>query len=248
MIESRSNAKIKKLAALATKKGRREYGEFLIEGLHMVKEAVRFEVPLVEIFVSSGAKNIVLPQISKAKCAVTEVLDAVFERVANTENTQGVIAVAKIPQEEPLFAASKFLILDRISDPGNMGTILRTAAATGFVDVVTIDCVDVFNPKVVRSSSSGLFFVKIHTKTEQEVLEIAKTHNILSATAEGENVFEMHDFPANFGLVVGNEANGVSENIKKSSRLVALPMSDKVESLNAAVSASVLMYFFANMR
>ena len=82
--------------------------------------------------------------------------------------------------------------------------------------------------------------------TENQVLELAASHDIISASAEGENVFEMHDIPQRFGLVIGNEAGGVSANVKNASKLVALPMDDKVESLNAAVSASVLMYVLKN--
>jgi len=246
MIESKSNSKIKLLASLATKKGRRENGMFLIEGLHMVTEAIKFGVPLVEIFVSETSAAELLPKFKGAMCDITTVKNSIFELVCKTENSQGVIASVKLPEAKPFYAGDKFLILDRIQDPGNMGTIIRTAAATGYFDIVLIDTVDPFNPKAVRSSSSGVFFVNFHKMSEAQVLELAASHDIISATAEGENVFEMKQIPQRFGLVIGNEAGGVSDKIKNASKLVALPMEDKVESLNAAVSASVLMYVLKN--
>lgn len=241
-IESKNNSKLKMLTFLQTKKGRKERNAYLIEGMHMVREAVLNGVELEEIFVAESAKELVLPKIEGAMCDITTVSDEAFAKVSNTINSQGVLAVAKIPAEEPVFAGNKFLVLDRIQDPGNMGTIIRTAAATGFVHIICVGCVDVFNPKVVRSSSSGLFFVKLHTMTEEKLLEFSRTHTLLTASAEGENVFEFSGVPESFGLVIGNEANGVSENIKNVSKVIALPMDGKVESLNAAVSASVLMY------
>ena len=168
--------------------------------------------------------------------------DSVFLQVSKTENSQGVVAAVKLPENKPFYAGDKFLILDRIQDPGNMGTIVRTAAATGYSDIILVDTVDPFNPKAVRSSSSGVFFVKFHKMTEQQVIDLSATFDILSASAEGENVFEKQDIPERFGLVIGNEAGGVSPKIKEKSKLVALPMQGNIESLNAAVSASVLMY------
>ena len=179
-------------------------------------------------------------------CDITTVKSNIFELVCKTENSQGVVASVKLPESKPFYAGNKFLILDRIQDPGNMGTIVRTAVATGYTDIVLIDCVDPFNPKAVRSSSSGVFFVNFHKMSEKDVLELATSHDIISASAEGNNVFEMKEIPERFGLVIGNEAGGVSERIKNVSKLIALPMQGNIESLNAAVSASVLMYVLKN--
>ena len=250
MIESKSNAKVKKLVQLGTKKGRRENCEYLIEGIHMVREAVKFGVPLVEIFVSNSAEKQVLSDISGVMCDITTLSDSVFEYVSKTLNTQGVLAVAKIQEESDLDLSRKFLVLDHIQDPGNMGTIIRTAAATGYDQIVLLNCVDIFNPKTVRSTSSGLFFVSFCSKKTDEIVELSKNVPLLAATAEGENVFCASNLPIGgaFGLVIGNEANGVSQELKDVSRLVALPMNPRVESLNAAVSASVLMYVLGNLK
>ena len=246
VIESKSNSKIKMLISLAYKKGRKENGMYLIEGLHMVTEAIAFKMPVVEVFVAESAESSVMPKLMGAMCDITTVKDSVFALVSKTENSQGVVAAVRLPENKPFYAGDMFLVLDRIQDPGNMGTIVRTAAATGFTDIVLIDCVDPFNPKAVRSSSSGVFFVRFHKMTEKDVLGLSASHNLISASAEGENVFQISEIPTRFGLVIGNEAGGVSLKIKEKSKLVALPMQGDIESLNAAVSASVLMYVLKN--
>ena len=242
MITSKTNLKIKKLSALATKKGRRKYGEFIIEGLHMVKDAIQCNFPITEIYASHSSYLEIIKHLDGAMCDIIEVDDCVFNAISNTSNSQGIIAVAKIPEQKPLFIQKPFLVLDRIADPGNMGTILRSAAACGFDNIIIIDSVDVYNPKTVRSSSSGIFFVNLHFMNEEKFLELAKTYYIFTASSDGTNVFELKDVPATFGLVIGNEAGGVSSNIKSVSNLIAIPMSSNIESLNAGVSASILMY------
>ena len=246
MIESKSNSKIKLLRELSTKKGRRENDMYVIEGLHMVGEAIKYGVDLCEIFVASSAELTVMPVVEGAMCDITVVADAAFKFACNTENSQGVMAVVRMPKEEPFYGGDKFLVLDHIQDPGNMGTIIRSAAATGFCEIILLDCVDPFNPKAVRSSSSGVYFVKLHNMTTDDVLELAASHDIFAASAEGENVFEKTDIPPRFGLVIGNEANGVSRELREKCKMLALPMDKRIESLNAAVSASVLMYVLKN--
>lgn len=157
MITSSSNEKIKKLVSLQTKKGRLEHGLFLIEGEHMVKEAVSSGLSLTEIFVAGSKEAEFKALLKSAVCDITPVSDTVFERFSNTKTSQGIAATMKIPVFEKFDLKSKFLVLDRISDPGNMGTIIRTAVATGFENIICINTVDVFNPKVVRSTSGGIF-------------------------------------------------------------------------------------------
>ena len=152
LISSKTNKKVKMLISLASKKGRKETGLFLIEGFHMVKEAINFKYCLSEIFVAESQKDLILPKIKGAMCDITILSDAIFDLVSNTVSSQGVLAVAYIPKTKPFFAGKPFLILDRIQDPGNLGTIIRTAVATGFENIILVDCVDPFNPKVVRSS------------------------------------------------------------------------------------------------
>ena len=246
LISSKTNKKVKMLISLASKKGRKETGLFLIEGFHMVKEAINFKYCLSEIFVAESQKDLILPKIKGAMCDITILSDAIFDLVSNTVSSQGVLAVAYIPKTKPFFAGKPFLVLDRIQDPGNLGTIIRTAVATGFENIILVDCVDPFNPKVVRSSSSGIFFVNLYFMSNDEVVNIAQSHFFYVATAEGDSVFDIKNLPVSFGLVLGNEANGVSTEFKNIGKKISLPMSGAIESLNVSVAAGVFMYYFSH--
>ena len=137
------------------------------------------------------------------------------------------------------------LVLDRISDPGNMGTIIRTAAAAGFHEIALIDCCDPYNPKTVRSSSGGIFYVDLYPISVEELFdECKKTDTKIYITdMAGENIFNMQNIDEKYALVIGNEGGGVSDKMESlSSRTISLPMKSQMESLNAGVSASVIMY------
>ena len=125
-----------------------------------------------------------------------------------------------------------------------MGTIIRTATATGINTIVLIDCTDAFSPKVIRSSSGGVFYLDVFRMSQEEIAMYCKNNNIelLVADMAGENVFKTEINHKNFALVIGNEGQGVSDYFKQNGRIVSLPMKPLMESLNAGVSASVLMY------
>ena len=125
-----------------------------------------------------------------------------------------------------------------------MGTIIRTAAATGFETIVLIDTADPYSPKVIRSSSGGVFYTDLFRMSELEITTYCKNKNIelLVADMNGENVFNSKSFGKNFALVIGNEGQGVSDYFKEVGHIISLPMKSQMESLNAAVSASILMY------
>ena len=170
----------------------------------------------------------------------------VMKSLTDTQTPQGVVAEIEIPpaklyKHKP---ENRILILDRISDPGNMGTIIRTAMATGFYHIFVIDCVDAFSPKVVRSSSGAVLGVNIYPTSTDEILSIAQNNDIcmLVADMKGQNAFEMARPVGSVAIVVGNEGQGVCQSIKDKGRLIKLPMKKEIESLNAGVSASILMY------
>ena len=138
------------------------------------------------------------------------------------------------------------LVLDRISDPGNLGTIIRTAAATGFHDIVLIECCDPFSPKTVRSSSGGIFYTDFYPVSFEEFYEevVKSGAKIYIADMAGENIFNMKNIDEKYALVIGNEGGGVADRLKSgAARTISLPMKSQMESLNAGVSASVMMYF-----
>lgn len=245
IITSVDNNYIKEVRSLQEKKYRRKLGKYLVEGPKFVREAVLGGGNVDKIFVLSSKIGEYIDIIDKKKTNVYAVNERVFSKMTDTENSQGILASVFMKEVIDFKPEGDILVLDRIADPGNMGTIIRTAAATGYTDIVAIDCVDVYGPKVVRSSAGGIFYTNIYPLFEDELLEFVKKHNynLIIADARGENIFKMENIKPPSALVIGNEANGPSDNLKKAANtIVSLPMKEQVESLNAGVSASVLMY------
>ncbi len=236
-ITSLNNNLIKKASSLQEKKFRESSGLFLIEGYRNVRDSIgRIEI-----------ENVILSKSAFDKfgdefidCVVAS--DNVFEKISTTFNSQGVVAIAK--QKEHVAKNSQYcLFLDRIRDPGNLGTILRTAVACGFEDVYCFSCVDVYNPKVVRSAMSAMTKLNV-LECDEVILSHLDVYGyeILCADMDGDSIFNYTFKDKKVCLIIGNEANGVSDTVKaKSTITVSLPMQD-IESLNAGVCASVMMY------
>jgi TrmH family RNA methyltransferase len=172
---------------------------------------------------------------------IIQVTDDLFNTISDEINPQGILAVIDIPKTDIFKPEKSCILLDGISDPGNIGTIIRTAAACGYKDIYLCNCVDPFNPKSVRASMSGIYYVNlinIDRNTVNDIINIP----IITADINGQNLFNFTP-PEKFCLVIGNEANGVTDIIKnKSDYIVKIPMKSSVESLNAAVSAGIIMY------
>lgn len=171
------------------------------------------------------------------------VSDDAFRFLSDEKTPQGILCRVKIPQRKLVAPEGRCLFLDGVSDPGNLGTILRTANAAGYGEVyLTEDCADPYAPKCVRASMSGVFFTKIYRASRSEILSVLRDNPIIIADMGGANVFSF-DPPTSFALVIGNEGNGVSEEVKNAaSHTVKIPMRDTQESLNAAISAGIIMY------
>lgn len=246
ILTSLDNKVVKEARSLNDKKFRRFHGKFLVDGEKLVNEVVLGDFVVDKIFVDSTRLSDFGYILEKFDGEVVPVSTKVLNSISENVTPQGIIAEVEMkPTGE--FAPDKnepILVLDRIQDPGNMGTIIRTAAATGFKTIVLIDCTDAYSPKVVRSSSGGVFYVDIFRMSEIEILNYAKKTGIelLVADMAGENIFNAENISTNFALVIGNEGQGVSQNFKNAGRLISLPMKSQMESLNAGVSASVLMY------
>ena len=170
--------------------------------------------------------------------------------MTDTENTQGIIGVVKFKQrtlEKNWTDDNRFvLILDRIQDPGNMGTIIRTADAAGVDAIIALKgCVDIYNPKVIRSTMGSIFDMNVIHATQEEALRILKLKkfDIVSSYLDTNNYYNTVEYNHKTALVIGNEANGINEElVSKSDVLVKIPIYGKAESLNAAISSAILMY------
>lgn len=237
VITSLKNEKIKRIAELKDKKGRKTQNAYLVEGVKMVKEAFLYNQQVLCVV---GKKEF-LAELPAFNGEIIETDDKVLNYLSCCETCQGVMAVVKIPDIK-VEQGEISVLLDRVRDPGNLGTIIRTSVAVGVKNVYLLDCVDAYSPKTVRSSMSGIYGVNLISVTSEDVEEISKTTTMICADMDGENVFES-DIKGNFCLCMGNEANGVSDFIKeKCKKTVKIPMKNKIESLNVAVAYAIIIY------
>lgn len=241
-LQSENNEYIKRCVKLKQKKYRTRFALFGVEGLRNASDAPQDmidSVVMTETFYESGVlrfddtKTVVVP-------------DNLFSKLCDTQSPQGVIAYCKIPSFAP-FTAGRYLYCDGISDPGNAGTVIRSADAFGFSGVMfSSDSVDIYAPKVVRSAMGSLFHIPVCGGVEVSTLAaMQKNGFFVSATVlDRDSVSpEKCTVCENQVFVIGNEANGVSDNVRRmADETVFIPMAGKAESLNAGVAASIIMY------
>jgi TrmH family RNA methyltransferase len=246
MIVSRQNEKVKKIRSLLQKKYRDEYGEYLVFGLKLVKECLDLSLPIQCVLgTEDNLKKLSLVEGFYNGYEVIAVTEQVYDSVTDEKSPQGVLAVIKKPTNVLQAPTKNCIFLDGVSDPGNMGTIIRTAAASGYTELYLADSTDAYSPKTVRSSMGGMFRVKIYTGSKEQLVSVIDRPFVI-ASMEGEDVFNTV-MPDRFCLVIGNEANGVSDYLRQKAEIkVSIPMQNGVESLNAGVSAGILMYVLKN--
>ncbi len=249
-ITSRDNGNIKFVSALiGSSKKRRENGLFVLEGLRLVADAAASGYTFQMLFLSETAfaKNedeaLSLSAISDKTFLLP---DSLFAKVSDTVNPQGFLAVLKISKTLlSLKADGKFIALENLSDPSNLGAISRTAEAFGFDGIVlSADSVDPYAPKSLRASMGALF--RIPLMITDDIIGTAKEFGITTYSAvisDKAEVINKTSFKKGSMIIIGNEANGIKkETADKSDRLITIPMSGKAESLNAATAASIIMW------
>lgn len=237
MITSRQNGLVKRIRALRDKKYRDENGEFVVEGAKSVREAVSRGFTID--FIAATVKGAAL--VSDLNFETELLSDDVFKSVSEEVSPQGVLAIVKKPAVSTDDVTEKCVFLDGVGDPANAGAIVRSAAAFGYNTVLIADGADAYSNKAVRASMGGIFRVKILSGTRAETLEKVKVPLVV-ADMGGETLGAVK-VPEKHCLVIGNEAHGVSEELKTLAKIkIAIPMQNGMESLNAAVSAGILMY------
>lgn len=255
MITSSQNSKIKLVRALLGRaKERRDANAFVAEGVRLVEEAVNsnwgLRFALYDETLSERGK-LQVERLKSHDVDVEMVSTSLMKSLSETEKPQGLLAVLesqKLPITNPL---NFVLIPDQIRDPGNLGTLLRSATATG-VQAVLIppETTDAFAPKVVRSGMGAHFRVPIHSMTWEEIEQMSKSANLqlYIADMDGRSCWEM-DLRQPLALIVGSEAEGASESARKlADQQIKIPMAGNVESLNAGVAGSVLMFEVVRQR
>lgn len=243
-ITSLENKLIKELLALQIKKQRHKIGKFLLESKRSIEEAFIYgSIPEIIVL----RENTEIPDfLEDYSQIIVEVSEKIFMRISTTENSQGIIAVYKFfnIKINNLLEKDKLLFLDGIQDPGNLGTIIRSAAAFNIGGIlIGPGSVDIYNEKVLRSTLGGVFALPIlEIKTEE--LKLFKKHNfnIIGAKLGGENLYD-YRFKEKVIVGIGNENSGLSNDFMDIvDDYVTIKINEKMESLNASVAASIILY------
>ena len=247
IISSPKNEKIKELVKLQTAKGRKKAGRYLLEGEHLVEEAIKERAQIKLIVVTSNRLEDYENLLVQTDVQVLVVSQDVFHKLSMTETTQGILAVVEIVKQEMLPHKGRLFVLDAVQDPGNLGTIVRTADAAGFDAVVLgTGTVDLYNDKVLRSMQGSHFHIPVFQANLQEYLPILKEKGVqvaVTALHRDSKDYSVLQGATDVAIVVGNEGQGVSNDvIEIADVVVTIPMFGKAESLNVAIASALLMY------
>ncbi len=241
-LTSLKNPRVQAWRALQERKGRLKLGAFLAEGDKMTREALSSAWPVREILLAEGRA---LPDWVPAGREVVRLSAHVFDAVSGTRTPQGLAAVVEMAPKPA--QGRRLLALDAVQDPGNVGTILRTADAAGFTGaLIGPGCADVFSPKVLRSTMGSIFRVGLSFPPSlPDALTALREsgYSVLSSQLDGEPFYDRTDVADTLVLLIGNEGNGVSAEARAvATHRLRLPMRGGAESLNAAVAAAIMMY------
>ena len=240
-INSLNNEYIKYLFKLKDKKFRNQEKKFIIEGYHLVNEAYKSNI-LKEVLITNDTNE--YNDISKIK-----VNEAIINKLSTTVNPQNILGVCEIPDNKEI-KGNKILLLDNINDPGNLGTLIRSSLGFGISTIVlSPDCVDLYNEKVIRATQGGLFKINIIVDDLEKVILSLKEKEIkVYGTALSSSRF-LQEFEKQDGyaIILGNEANGVKESLLAlTDENIKIEINEQLESLNVAVAGSIIMYYFNN--
>ena len=247
MITSASNKRIKDIQKLKDNKNIKKYGRYLIEGKHLVEEALDAKV-VVEIIISESFDEYNI--VDSFEGDLIKVTDSVMKSISDTITTQGIIAVCRIDKKElDINNYSKVLILDKVQDPGNLGTIIRTADAFNF------DCIilgkgttSLYGQKVIRSTQGSNFHIDCFDNIDLvELIDEMHEFNIFATSLKADKYIEQLDnITGKVTVVFGNEGAGVSEEIlSKVNNLLKISMPGRAESLNVSIAAGIVMHYIS---
>ncbi|QOR35626.1 RNA methyltransferase [Clostridium sp. 'deep sea'] len=255
IIINTTNKNIKLINSLKTSKGRKKANKILIEGFRMVKDALENEVVISEIFYSEQfiekENYCVISNLITHNTKQHILSTKLFNMVSDTVHNQGVLAIA----QKPLYSINKnncnILVINNVQDPGNLGTLIRTADAFKINQIlVTKGSCDVYNQKTLRSTMSSIFNIPIvYGLSSVEIIDFLKHNNIkiiTSSLTEASVELSRVNRTNNYAIVLGNEGNGVEDIWQQHADIVVkIPMYGKVESLNVAIAGSIIMYHFS---
>ena len=258
VITSKDNEIIKNIKKLKEKKYRDQTGEYIIEGIKLIEEAVKESAKINTVVVCEDCvKNEeidskLLYEVAKYNCIY--VSERIFSLLTDVKNPQGILAVIEKEAQSELIDYNEDLIvvLDKVQDPGNLGTILRTVDSIGLKQIIVAEgSGDIFNPKVVRSTMGAIFRVKVKISQDiQKTIAEIKKHKfkvISTSLATDKSIYDVKYEKS--AIIIGNEANGVSKELQDASdELVKIPMLGNTESLNASVATGIVLYEYVRQK
>ena len=246
-IESKNNNLFKEIKKLKEKKHRIKSNKYLIEGLRFVEEAIKSKVSIDSIIFTESfkEKNPELFLKINENIKLIQMNEALLKQLCSTENPQGIVGVINMQNKE-LKSGELVVLVDKVQDPGNMGTIIRTAHAAGAAGIVmTKGTVDIYNDKTLRSTMGSIFYIPI---VEDDSLDIVKSlkkegYKLVVSSLQGKNNFFEENLQGKVMIAVVNEGNGVSDEVYDIADIkVKIPMPGEAESLNVAVATSIMIY------
>ncbi|MDR1939401.1 MAG: RNA methyltransferase [Clostridiales bacterium] len=260
LITSLSNPKIKDVYALKDKKRRLSARMFIAEGVNLIKD-----IPAnVEILTYVVGENFAKADFKfRAGAEILTVGERVFKKLSDVDTPQEILAVIKMTDSQRVLTDSGILVLDGIRDPGNLGTLFRSAAAFGFLNVVLIDCADAYAPKTVRASMGGIFSLNLREQNRTDALNDVDRgeYTLIGLDMKGESILKYTQNesiprcdkignttqnPKKYAVIVGGEASGISaELLRRCDKTLSIDMQNAVESLNASVAGSIAMYILS---
>ena len=243
IITSKSNPKIVEAKKLLEKKYRDKTNLFLVETKKVLKEALNCGLVPKCFFVEDGKDFDFLQSVLTQNAQAFYVSSGVFKELSTVVTNDGYIGVFEKKPQNKQYLGGRFLVLDNLQNPDNFGAILRTALACDFKQIFAINCCDEYNPKVIRASMGNQFKLDIVHIDFDDISKLFSNAKLFAMSMEGKNIFDIENFDKNVGFVIGNEGNGVSKAIKDMcNQTLSIPMQNNVESLNASISASIVMY------
>lgn len=239
-ITSRTNEEAKLVTQLHSSKGRDEQKRFIAEGSRTCQTLVENGMELVQMYATKD-EFATVKEFSK-NYYITVVDDHVMEKMSAAKTPSGILGVFKIPGQPSFSSIDSGLVLANVTDPGNVGSLIRTCAALKIKSIISVDSADVWSPKVVQASAGALAQVQIYTPTWQVLLKWKKDFKLCALVVKGGKTPAEIDFNKTL-LVVGNEANGIPKDwLRDMDSYLTLPMPGNTESLNAAVAGSIALY------
>lgn len=247
-IESKDNTFFKLAKKLKDRKGRNKEQKYIIEGFRLIQEAFKAGCKINSVVVNNDGEKKLNQYLEQYMDSVKVYLmdDSLFSQLTSTENPQGIIAVVEIEDNRENLSGDFYLLCDKVQDPGNLGTIIRTAHAAGVTGIIlTKGTVDIYNDKVIRSTMGSIFYVPIIHDNDLSFLRGLKSEgfNLVATSLQESKDFFREDLSGKIILSVGNEGNGISDEIFDMADIkVKIPMPGGAESLNVAIATSIILF------